>query len=56
MTVRGRDAVVVIAAGELERLLPPTGDALPFVTFMETLSVDGLDLTRDWDLGRDVTL
>jgi prevent-host-death family protein len=56
VTVRGQDAVVVIAAAELERLLPPTSDALPFVAFMESLSVDGLDLTRDRDLGRDVTL
>src|SRR5271166_6137511 len=51
VTVRGDDAVVVIAADELERLLPLTSDALPFVTFMESLSVDGLDLNRDRDLG-----
>jgi prevent-host-death family protein len=56
VTVRGHDAVVVIAAGELERLLPPTADAAPFVTFMESLSVDGLDLTRDRDFGRDITI
>jgi hypothetical protein len=29
---------------------------VPFVAFMESLSVDGLDLTRDRDLGRDVAL
>jgi antitoxin Phd len=56
VTVRGHDAVVVIAADELERLIPPTSDAVPFVTFMGGLSVDGLDLTRDRDLGRDITL
>ncbi len=56
VTVRGHDAVVVIAADGLERLLPPSGDAVPFVTFMESLSVDGLDLTRDRDLGRDIAL
>ena len=56
VTVRGHDAVVVIAADELDRLLPPTRDALPFVAFMESLSVDGLDLTRERDLGRDVAL
>nr|WP_294509916.1 hypothetical protein [uncultured Rhodopila sp.] len=56
MTVRGHDAVVVVAAHERERLLPPTNDAVPFVTFMESLSVDGLDLTRDRDLGRDIAL
>jgi hypothetical protein len=48
--------VVVIAADELDRLLPPSGDAVPFVTFMESLSVDGHDLTRDRDHGRDIAL
>jgi prevent-host-death family protein len=56
VTVRGHDAVVVIAADELERLMPPASDAVPFVTFMESLTVDGLDLSRDRDLGRDVKL
>jgi prevent-host-death family protein len=55
VTVRGRDAVVVIAADELESLLPRQ-DAVPFVTFMEGLSVDRLDLTRDRDAGRDIEL
>lgn len=56
VTVRGQDAVVVIAADELDRLLPPTGDAVPFVAFMEGLAVDGLNLTRDRDTGRDAAL
>jgi prevent-host-death family protein len=56
VTVRGQDAVVVIAAEELKRLLPPSSDALPFVAFMESLTLDGLDLTRDRDLGRDVVM
>ncbi len=56
VTVRGHDAVMVIAADEWQRLLPPASDAMPFVAFMESLSVDGLDLTRDRDVGRDVAL
>ena len=56
VTIRGHDAVVVIAADELDRLMPHTSDALPFVAFMEGLAVDGLDLTRERDLGRDVAL
>lgn len=56
VTVRGQDAVVIIAAEELERLLPPTTDSVPFVAFMESLTVDGLDLTRALDVGRDVAL
>ncbi len=56
VSVRGRDAVVVIAADEFDRLQPRSADRLPFVAFMETLSGEGLDLTRDEDVGRDVSL
>ncbi len=56
VSVRGRDAVVVIAADEFERLQPRAADPLPFVAFLETLSVEGLDLTRDDDVGRTVAL
>ncbi len=55
VTVRGRDAVVVISAEELERLLPEER-RLPFVAFMESLYVEGLDLSREPDHGRDVEL
>src|ERR1700730_10253638 len=54
-TVRGRAAVVVISAEELERLLPEE-QHLPFVEFMEGLHVEGLDLSREPDFGRDVEL
>ena len=55
VTVRGKDAVVVISAEELERLLPAEGRTT-FVQFMESLYVEGLDLSRDSDYGRDVEL
>jgi antitoxin Phd len=55
VTVRGRDAVVVISAEELERLLPKE-QHLPFVEFMESLYAEGLDLGREPDYGRDVEL
>ena len=56
VSVRGLDAVVVIAADEFDRLQPRSADHLPFVAFMETLSGEGLDLKRDDDVGRDVSL
>lgn len=56
VTIRGHGSVVVISAEEIERLLPPASDAVPFVTFMESLAVDGLDLTRERDTGRDAVL
>jgi prevent-host-death family protein len=55
VTVRGKDAVVVISAEELERLLPRK-QRLSFVAFMESLHVPGLDLGREPDRGRDVEL
>src|SRR6266851_4968759 len=55
VTVRGKDAVVIISATELERLLPRQ-NSVPFVEFMESLYVEGLDLTREADYGRDVEL
>jgi prevent-host-death family protein len=55
VTVRGKDAVVVISAEELDQLLPQ-GERVPFVAFMESLYLDGLDLTREPDFGRDIKL
>ncbi len=56
VTVRGKQAVAIIDAGELERLLPPNPAVVPLVQFLESLYVEGLDLTRDRDLGRDPAL
>jgi len=55
VTVRGKDAVVVISISELQQLLPRQS-AVPFVEFMESLYVEGLDLNREPDHGRDVEL
>jgi prevent-host-death family protein len=55
VSVRGHDAVVVISVEEFERLAPEK-PPLPFVQFMESLHLDGLDLDREMDRGRDVDL
>lgn len=55
VTVRGEPAVVVIDAAELERLVP-TVERQPLVQFLEGLDLDGLNLTRERDPGRDVDL
>lgn len=55
VSVRGKDAVVVISVEELERLAPSAPRA-PLVDFLEGLHLDGLDLTREPDSGRDVDL
>ena len=55
VTVRGRRAVVIVDAEEYERLTarkPRQG----LVEFLEALDLDGLDLAREADLGREVEL
>jgi len=56
VTVRGKQAVAIIDAAELERLLPASPAVVPLVQFLESLYVEGLDLTRDRDLGREAAL
>lgn len=56
VSVRGKDAVVVISIEEMERLTPADPHRTPLVAFMEGLHLDGLDLTRDPDVGRDIDL
>jgi antitoxin Phd len=55
VTVRGHDAVVVLSVEEFDRLAPEKPRA-PFVAFMESLHLDGLDLEREMDRGRDAEL
>jgi antitoxin Phd len=56
VTVRGKPAVAIIDAAGLERLLPMSPGVVPLVQFLESLHEDGLDLTRDRDVGRDADL
>ncbi len=57
VSVRGRDAVVVMAADMFDRLLQPEeGDGLPFVAFMESLACGHVDLAREDDRGIDTLL
>jgi len=56
VTVRGQEAVVVIAVEELRRLLPAVAPDPPLVTFLQSLDLSSLDLHRERDLGRDVAL
>ncbi|OHT21673.1 type II toxin-antitoxin system Phd/YefM family antitoxin [Edaphosphingomonas haloaromaticamans] len=56
VTVRGREAVVVMSVDELDRLLPKDAGKPAFVPFLESLGLDGLNLEREIDRGRDVAL
>ena len=56
VTVRGREAVVVVSADQYEKLQPPPAGRLPLVDFLQSLDLEGLDLTRERDEGRDIAL
>lgn len=56
VTVRGRDAVVIMSVEEMERVAPPNPDRPPLVSFLEGLHLADLDLVREPDFGRDVDL
>src|SRR5579871_3401442 len=55
VTVRGKEAVVVISVEQLDEL-QPNETRQPLVDFMESLYVEGLDLDREPDRARDVEL
>lgn len=55
VTVRGKEQAVILSTRDYERL-KRAPKQLPLVDFMESLDLDGLDLTRDDDRGRDVAL
>lgn len=54
VTVRGREAVVVVSAEQYGKLQPQPVDRLPLVEFLQSLDLEGLDLTRERDVGRDI--
>ena len=54
--MRGKQAVAIIDAAELDRLLPASPEVVPLVQFLEGLHIEGLDLTRERDLGREPAL
>lgn len=56
VTVRGQDAVVVIAVEELARLLPPAAPQQPLVAFLQGLGLGDVSAEREPDLGRDIAL
>ena len=56
VTVRGREAAVVLSAQEFAALQPGAAAKVPLVEFLQGLDLTGLDLSRDRDLGREVDL
>jgi antitoxin Phd len=56
VTVRGKDAVVAIAAEALDKLLPAAKPRQNPVAFLQGLGIGDIDLPREHDTGRDIAL
>ena len=52
----GKDAVVVIDAETLDRLLPTAKPRENLAAFLPGLGIGDIGLTRERDIGRDITL
>ena len=56
VTIRGKEAAVVIAPEEYRQLLPKPKGHQPLVRFLQGLGLDKLEVTREEDTGRELAL
>jgi len=56
VTIRGREAAVILAPEEYERLLPEPKGHQPLVGFLQGLGLGEIEIKRDKDTGRELAL
>jgi len=56
VTIRGRDAAVIVAPEYYQQLLPRENHNVPLVQFLQSLDWNGLDLERERNTGREIDL
>lgn len=56
VTVRGREAAVILAPEQYKRLLPKQKGELPLSHFLKGLGLSALHVEREIDTGRDIAL
>jgi antitoxin Phd len=56
VTIRGKDAAVILAPEEYERLLPKPKGRESLVQFLQGLGLDRITVARERDTGRDISL
>ena len=56
VTVRGREAAVVLSAEQFAALQPTDRPKVPLVQFLQSLDLSGLDLSGERDFGREIEL
>ncbi len=56
VTIRGKEAAIIIAPDEYRQLLPKSARHVPLVRFLQGLGLGELDLERENDTGREIDL
>lgn len=56
VTIRGKEAAVILAPEAYKQLLPKPKGHQPLVRFLQGLRLSDLDLEREPDTGRDIDL
>ena len=56
VTIRGKQAAVILAPEEYERLLPKPKEHQPLVRFLQGLGLDKIEIEREKDRGREIVL
>jgi prevent-host-death family protein len=56
VTIRGKEAAIILAPEEYRQLLPKPKGHQPLVRFLQGLGLDEIDLTRESDTGREIVL
>lgn len=56
VTVRGKEAAVILAPEQYRRMLPQDKRKLPLVRFLQGLELSSVDIERENDPGRDTIL
>jgi len=56
VTIRGKEAAVILAPKEYRLLLPKPKGHRPLVPFLRSLGLSSVDVEREIDIGRDVAL
>lgn len=56
VTVRGREAAVILSPEQYRQLLPPSKGHVPLLQFLRGLDLPDMDLERESDRGRDIEL
>jgi antitoxin Phd len=56
VTVRGKEAAVILAPETYRQLLPASKDQEPLFEFLQGLGLSEIDTERDFDPGRELSL